>query len=103
MTKKDPTIQEMIEDFKQYIGHTVANTIKESEERIKSELGTQIQNAKKDLQIVIGDGENDMLLFKAGGFKVAMGSAAPVLKAEADLIIGDVKDDGLAEYLESLI
>jgi len=75
---------------------------KASKEHAVNEL-LKRQGISKENTIVIGDGENDLALFNAAGFKVAMGNSAPVLKAEADLIIGDVKDDGLAEYLESLI
>ncbi|MCA9324056.1 HAD family phosphatase [Candidatus Saccharibacteria bacterium] len=50
----------------------------------------------------VGDGHNDLHLFTAVKNKVAMGNAVPELKAEADIVIGDVKDDGLAEYLEQL-
>jgi hydroxymethylpyrimidine pyrophosphatase-like HAD family hydrolase len=53
--------------------------------------------------VVIGDGHNDIELFEAGGLRVAMGNAIPELKAQADLIIGDVHEDGLAFYLESLL
>ncbi len=75
---------------------------KASKEHAVNEL-LRRQGITKENTIVVGDGSNDLLLFKAGGTKVAMGNAAPELKAEADIIIGDVKDDGLAEYLESLI
>ncbi|MCA9328457.1 HAD family phosphatase [Candidatus Saccharibacteria bacterium] len=50
----------------------------------------------------VGDGHNDLHLFAAVKNKVAMGNAVPELKAEADIVIGDVKDNGLAEYLEQL-
>jgi hydroxymethylpyrimidine pyrophosphatase-like HAD family hydrolase len=32
-----------------------------------------------------------------------MGNAVPELKIAADLVIGDVANDGLAEYLDSLL
>lgn len=50
----------------------------------------------------VGDGHNDLDVFKAVGHKVAMGNAVPELKAEADEVIGDVKDDGLAGWMEGL-
>jgi HAD superfamily hydrolase (TIGR01484 family) len=52
--------------------------------------------------IGIGDGHNDLHLFNAVGHKVAMGNAVPELKAVADEVIGDIKDDGLAAYFEKL-
>lgn len=53
--------------------------------------------------IGIGDGNNDLHLFAGVGYKVAMGNAVPALKQVADLVIDDVRQDGLAKYLESLL
>lgn len=53
--------------------------------------------------LAVGDGHNDLNLFEAVGYKVAMGNAADELKQKADRVIGDVTDDGLAEYLEELV
>lgn len=52
--------------------------------------------------IGIGDGHNDLHLFNAVGKKVAMGNAVSDLKANADIVIGEVKEDGLAQYFEEL-
>lgn len=60
-------------------------------------LGVEKQNS-----IGIGDGHNDMHLFNAVGQKVAMGNAVADLKAAADQVIGEVQNEGLAEYFESL-
>lgn len=49
-----------------------------------------------------GDGHNDIHLFNAVGYKVAMDNAEKELKEMADEIIGHVADDSLAEYLEKL-
>lgn len=50
----------------------------------------------------IGDGHNDIHLFKAVEQRIAMDNAVKELKNAADLVIGSVQDDGLAEYLEKL-
>lgn len=60
-------------------------------------LGVSRENA-----IGIGDGHNDIHLFNAVDKKVAVGNAVEDLKKVADLVIGDVKNDGLAKYFESL-
>jgi HAD superfamily hydrolase (TIGR01484 family) len=52
--------------------------------------------------IGIGDGHNDIHLFNAVSKKVAMGNSVDDLKSVADLVIGDVKNDGLAKYFEEL-
>lgn len=50
----------------------------------------------------IGDGYNDIHIFNAVNRKIAMGNAVPQLAKMADEVIGSVKQDGLAEYLESI-
>jgi HAD superfamily hydrolase (TIGR01484 family) len=59
-------------------------------------------HAKREDTIGVGDGHNDIHLFNAVAYRVAMDNAVDELKANADKIIGMVKDDGLAEYVESL-
>ena len=50
--------------------------------------------------IGVGDGANDLHLFRSVGLKVAMGNAAAELKAAADIIAPTVDEDGLAEIIE---
>ncbi len=50
--------------------------------------------------IGVGDGNNDLHLFRSVGLKVAMGNAMTELKAAADVIAPSVDDDGLAEIIE---
>ena len=52
--------------------------------------------------IGVGDGHNDIHLFNAVEYKVAMGNAVPELKERADKILAGVTEDGLAQYLEGL-
>lgn len=52
--------------------------------------------------IGIGDGANDLEMIRVCGTGVAMGNAVDVVKAEADLIIGKVTEDGLAQYLRTI-
>jgi Cof subfamily protein (haloacid dehalogenase superfamily) len=53
--------------------------------------------------MAIGDSYNDLPLLRAAGFAVAMGSAPPELKAEADAVVGDVAHDGVAEAIERYV
>lgn len=62
----------------------------------------KILGIKPNECIGIGDGSNDVKMFEAVGYKVAMSNAVEELKQEADEIIGDIRDDGLAEYFEKL-
>ena len=49
-----------------------------------------------------GDGINDLEMICAVGTGVAMGNACDELKAAADVVCGDVTDDGLARYLATV-
>lgn len=60
-----------------------------------------IIGVSKEKTIGVGDGNNDVHLFKAVGFKVAMGNATEVLKSQADYVCGSVDDDGLAIFIEN--
>jgi Cof subfamily protein (haloacid dehalogenase superfamily) len=53
--------------------------------------------------MAIGDSYNDLPLLRAAGFSVAMGSAPPELKAQADAVVADVEHDGVAEAIERFI
>lgn len=55
---------------------------------------------KPEATIGIGDGANDLHLFRSVGLKVAMGNAAPELKSAADIIAPSVEEDGLAIIIE---
>lgn len=62
----------------------------------------KLLTVEKERSIGVGDGYNDIHLFNAVGYKLAMGNAVPELKAQADIVIGSVKEDGLAQYLKTL-
>lgn len=53
--------------------------------------------------MAIGDSYNDIPLLQTAGFGVAMGSAPPELKAEADAVVGDVEHDGVAEAIDRFV
>lgn len=52
--------------------------------------------------MAFGDGENDLDMFEAVGFSVAMGNAVPMLRSVADHVTADVDDDGIAKALKHL-
>lgn len=66
-------------------------------EKLIEASGLQIKDA-----YAFGDGLNDLEMIRAVGMGVAMGNAVDVLKKEADLVIGNVEDDGLADGLKKL-
>jgi Cof subfamily protein (haloacid dehalogenase superfamily) len=51
----------------------------------------------------IGDGENDVTMFKAAGLSIAMGNAEPVVRDAADLVTDSNDDDGVATAIERFI
>lgn len=52
--------------------------------------------------LVIGDNYNDLDMFEAAGFSVAMGNSPVHVKAKADLVTGSVKQGGAAAILEKI-
>ena len=62
----------------------------------------KLLNVDRMDSIGIGDGYNDMHLFNAVDYRVAMGNAVPELKESADTVIKSVSEDGLAQYLAML-
>lgn len=73
-----------------------------TKEHAIAELLSRIEVSREHV-VGIGDGHNDLHLFNAVGTKVAMGNAVAELKRMADVVIGSVKECGLAEYLEGLV
>lgn len=72
-----------------------------TKEHAIAELLKILKVDRKDT-IGIGDGYNDIHLFNAVNYKVAMGNAVPELKKSADKVIGLVGEDSLAQYLATL-
>lgn len=72
-----------------------------TKEHAIAELLKLLKVDRKD-SIGIGDGYNDMHLFNAVDYKVAMGNAVPKLKQSSDTIIKSVSEDGLTQYLGTL-
>lgn len=52
----------------------------------------------KDEAMAFGDGNNDLEMLKTVGHAVAMGNASKELKEIADVICGDVSEDGIYTY-----
>ena len=60
----------------------------------------RILKVKKKEVMGVGDGDNDLPLFKSVGYKVAMGNGTDKLKKEADYITLAEDKDGLAKVIE---
>src|SRR4051812_34366386 len=53
--------------------------------------------------VAIGDDVNDIPMLRSAGLGVAMGNAAPEIKALAKRVIGSNAEEGLARFLEELV
>lgn len=56
-------------------------------------------NIPKKHAIAFGDGDNDLAMFDAVGYKVAMDNATPRLKAAANEVTADADEDGIAKSM----
>jgi Cof subfamily protein (haloacid dehalogenase superfamily) len=52
---------------------------------------------------VIGDGNNDVLMFEQSGFSIAMGNASDAVKAKANVVTTSNDADGFAEAIDKYI
>jgi Cof subfamily protein (haloacid dehalogenase superfamily) len=52
---------------------------------------------------VIGDGANDVAMFEAAGFSIAMGNAEPAVQAAADAVTTAADDAGFAEAVDRYV
>jgi len=64
---------------------------------------SQLSSIHLENVIGVGDSANDLEFLKEVGFSVAMGNASDELKAQADLVIGDVENGGLVKFLMELL
>lgn len=63
----------------------------------------RLTRTDKEHTLAIGDGDNDLPLFKSARLKVAMGNASEKLKAAADEIVPSVTDDGFAAAIKQFL
>lgn len=65
-------------------------------------VAAQLGIAMNDVA-AIGDSWNDAPLLREAGLGIAMGSAPPELRDIADVVVGDVSEDGVAEAIERYV
>jgi Cof subfamily protein (haloacid dehalogenase superfamily) len=79
------------------INHTLA-TKHHGVEALRKIEHTPIENT-----LAIGDGNNDIALFKSAGLKIAMGNASDDLKDVADYVVSSVDEDGFVEAMNKYV
>lgn len=67
------------------------------------EMLRQTLNIPLENTLAIGDGDNDLALFRSAAVKVAMGNGTDTLKQAADYVTGTLEDDGFVEAMEKFI
>jgi Cof subfamily protein (haloacid dehalogenase superfamily) len=67
-----------------------------------SELATLLSLPLAEIA-VIGDGGNDVAMFKLGGLSIAMGNASQDVQAQANLVTDTCDNEGFAQALENFI
>ncbi len=73
-----------------------------SKGRALAQLARQLGIPQKEV-LAIGDNLNDLSLVEYAGLGVAMGNAAPQVKAAADYVTATLEEDGVAQALELFI
>lgn len=63
---------------------------------------SKMLNLHKNEIIGIGDAPNDLHLFNAVGYKIAMGNAEQQIKNVADFILPPISEDGLTYFFEQI-
>ena len=75
----------------------------------KANKGTVVMTLSQLLSIppgqiaTIGDMANDVLMFRKGGFSIAMGNASDAVKAQADAVTDSSENEGFAKAVRTLI
>ena len=78
-------------------------THKEATKKHSVEILLDLLKVKKEEVIGLGDGNNDLPIFEAVGYRVAMSTGSEELKKVADLVIPNEDDNGVARAIEKLI
>lgn len=105
-------IQQDLKSIPEIVTHTVRSwtpglfdihvTHHEATKRHALEILLDIEKIHKSEVIAAGDSGNDIPLFEAAGYKIAMGNGSDELKQKADIIAPNAEDDGLAGVLEQI-
>ncbi len=64
---------------------------------------SKLLGAPRERIATIGDMPNDVLMFQKSGLSIAMGNAAPGVKAQARFVTDSYNDEGFAKAMERFV
>lgn len=67
-----------------------------------SEIGRRLGIGPERIA-TLGDGENDVAMFRESGLSIAMGNAAPAVKAAASAVTAGNDEDGFAKAIDRIV
>ena len=85
-----------------FVGRTIEFVMKGCSKGLAISVMSNVLGYEKRDVIAFGDSNNDLPMFQAAGFKVAMGNGSENLKSQADYVTGALEDGGIRQALESL-
>ena len=84
------------------VGSTIEFVMKGCSKGLAISVMSNVLGYEKRDVIAFGDSNNDLPMFQAAGFKVAMGNGSKDLKSQADYVTGALEDGGIRQALEYL-
>ena len=85
-----------------FVGRTIEFIMKGCSKGLAMSVMSNVLGYKKNDVIAFGDSNNDLPMFQAAGYTVAMGNGSEELKAKADYVTGTLEEDGICQALEYL-
>ncbi|MDA0977719.1 MAG: Cof-type HAD-IIB family hydrolase [Proteobacteria bacterium] len=83
--------------------NVVTITAKNADKGIALTRACDYLNIQTSAVVAFGDAENDIAMFRLAGQSVAMGQAEDAVKAEADVVTLPNTEDGVADFIESVL
>ena len=85
-----------------FVGRTIEFVMKGCSKGLAISVMSNVLGYEKRDVIAFGDSNNDLPMFQAAGFKVAMGNGSKDLKSQADYVTGALEVGGIRQALEYL-
>lgn len=83
-----------------FVGKTVEMTVKGCTKGVGMAVLCAVLGIKKEDTVAFGDSNNDLEMFQAAGYRIAMGDASEQLKARADYVTETRGNEGILKGLQ---